>query len=78
MNLADWCLPLLNLLAAADVPTEESAITPAGWAVMIASIGMVIGLASYCLYRVLTLPPIDVEDIKGPLEIDTRDTRNAD
>ena len=50
-------------------------MTPAGWTVMLISVGSVLTLVTFCLYRVLTLPPIDVEEhIKGPLKIDTRDT----
>jgi len=49
-------------------------MTSAGWIVMILSISSVLSLVSYCLYRVLTLPPVEEESLKGPLEIDTRDT----
>ncbi|MCA9163474.1 MAG: hypothetical protein R3C99_24090 [Pirellulaceae bacterium] len=52
--------------------------TPAGWTIMVVSITMVIALVSYCTVRVLTLPPVEMDDIKGPLEIDTRDTQDAD
>lgn len=51
---------------------------PAGWMTMLFSIGFVLSLFSFCLYRVLTLPPVDVESVKGPLEIDTGDTVDAD
>lgn len=53
-------------------------MTPAGWTVMILSVGSVLSLVSFCLYRVLTLPPVDMEEIKGPLEIDTGDTSDMD
>ena len=54
-------------------------LNPAGWAVMILSVGSVVALAIFCLVRVLLLPPVEVEEhIKGPLEIDTRDTIDAD
>lgn len=54
-------------------------MTPAGWAVMIVSIGSVLSLVSFCLYRVLTLPPEAVGDnLKAPLDIDTHDTVDAD
>ncbi len=54
-------------------------MTPAGWLVMIVSVGSVVALVSYCLYRVLSLPSVEVEEhLKGPLEIDTRDTKDAD
>ncbi|MDA7977179.1 MAG: hypothetical protein MPJ50_00245 [Pirellulales bacterium] len=42
------------------------------------SVGAVVSLVSFCLYRVLTLPPVEEETLKGPLEIDTRDTQDAD
>jgi hypothetical protein len=49
-----------------------------GLIVMLASVGSVLVLVSFCLYRVLTLPPVEEESLKGPLEIDTRDTKAAD
>jgi hypothetical protein len=54
-------------------------MTPLGWLVMIFSVTSVLALTVFCLYRVLTLPPVEVEDLDtAPLNIDTRDTRNAD
>jgi len=53
-------------------------MTSAGWVIMLLSVGSVLSLVTFCLYRVLTLPDEDVRDLKGPLEIDTRDTTNAD
>ena len=54
-------------------------LTPGGWAVMLLSVGSVLALAVFCLSRVLRLPPVDLQKhLKGPLEIDTRDTRDAD
>jgi hypothetical protein len=54
-------------------------MTPGGWIVMTLSVGSVLALVTFCLYRVLRLPPIDLQKhLKGPLEIDTRDTRDAD
>lgn len=53
-------------------------MTPLGWTVMILSVGSVLILVTFCLYRVLTLPPLEEEHLKGPLEIDTRDTNDAD
>jgi hypothetical protein len=50
-----------------------------GWFMLLASVGSVIGLTVFCLYRVLTLPPAEVESLHtAPLEIDTRDTEDAD
>jgi hypothetical protein len=46
---------------------------------MIVSVGSVLTLTAFCFFRVLTLPPADVaEHLRGPLEIDTRDTTDAD
>ena len=53
-------------------------MTPAGWTVMILSIGAVLTLATYCVVKVLSLPPVEMQDLKGPLEIDTGDTQDAD
>jgi len=53
-------------------------MTPVGWIIMSVSIGSVIGLTGFCLYRVLTLPPVEIEDLNvAPLEIETPDTRNS-
>lgn len=50
-----------------------------GWIMMLVSVGSVLGLTIFCLYRVLTLPPAEVESLNtAPLEIDTGDTRDAD
>ena len=54
-------------------------MTNPGWAIMLASVGSILALSAFCLYRVITLPPEIVEEhLKAPLEIDTRDTENAD
>jgi hypothetical protein len=45
---------------------------------MIVSVGSVLVLVSYCMVKVLSLPPIEMEDLHGPLDIDTRDTKDAD
>ncbi|MBR9800740.1 MAG: hypothetical protein ACE37I_10300 [Rubinisphaera brasiliensis] len=50
-----------------------------GWTLMTLSIITVLTLVSFCLSKVLSLPPLEVEDsVKGPLEIDTEDTTDAD
>ena len=57
---------------------QEFGLRPAGLLTMFLSVGSVLSLVSFCLYRVLTLPPVEEESIKGPLEIDTGDTEDAD
>ena len=49
-----------------------------GWIVMLSSVGVVLSLVSYCMVRVLTLPPVEMQDIHSPLDIDTGDTEDAD
>jgi len=57
----------------------SSGLTLIGGSIMVLSVGSVLSLVSYCLYRVLTLPPVDAEEhLKGPPDIDTQDTENAD
>ena len=53
-------------------------MTTLGWIVMVVSVGSVLGLNAFCLYRVLTLPPAEVDDLTSPLEIDTPDRANPD
>lgn len=54
-------------------------MNPLGWTMMIVSVGSVLALTGFCFYRVLTLPPVEVEDMNiAPLEIDTRDTKDPD
>jgi len=48
-------------------------MTPLGWLVMVMSVSSVIALTAFCLYRVLTLPPIEVEEIHSRLEMETRE-----
>ena len=67
---------LAQATAENSLPTT---MTGAGWAIMISSISFVLLLAAFCFYRVLTLPPMEVEEhLKAPLDIDTRDTQNPD
>lgn len=48
-------------------------MTPSAVIVMIISVGSVLSLVTFCLYRVLRLPPSEDEDLKDPLSIDTGD-----
>ncbi|MEM9353091.1 MAG: hypothetical protein AAGA92_08765 [Planctomycetota bacterium] len=45
---------------------------------MLLSVGSVLSLLSFCLYRVLSLPPVEEEHLHGELNIDTGDTVDAD
>jgi SNF family Na+-dependent transporter len=66
-----WVLSLVGLgwLAAVLFTTIS-----ATWAAMILSVGGVLTLCGYCLIRVLTLPAVETEHLKAPLDIDTGDT----
>jgi hypothetical protein len=50
-----------------------------GCTIMIVSISSVVGLTAFCLYRVLSLPPVEAGDLgAAPLEIETPDIKDAD
>jgi hypothetical protein len=52
-------------------------MNPVGCLIMSISIGSVVGLTAFCLYRVLTLPPVEIDDLNvAPLEIETPDIRD--
>lgn len=53
-------------------------MTPSALIVMLVSVGSVLALVAFCLYRVLSLPPVEDEDLKSPLRIDTGDVEDAD
>lgn len=71
MNGFDFVLQMTILAA-----TEK--LNAQGWAIMLISVGSVVTMTFYCIGRVLQLPTKDVEDIKGPLEIDTGDLNDPD
>jgi hypothetical protein len=50
----------------------------AGWTIMIVSVGSVLALTAFCFYRVLTLPAMELDELKAPLDIDTGDTLDPD
>ncbi len=47
-------------------------MTPAGWLLMVLSCGLVMSVAVFCYWRVLTTPSTP-EHFHAPLEIDTHD-----
>jgi hypothetical protein len=53
-------------------------MTPSALAVMLVSVGSVLALVTFCLYRVLSLPPAVDEDLKGPLGVNIGDAGDAD
>lgn len=52
-------------------------MTVLGWTFMLVSTTAVTSLVVYCLVKVLSLPPVEVEDMHAPLDIDTGDTKNG-
>jgi hypothetical protein len=51
-------------------------VTTIGLVIMTASISSIVALTSFCLYRVLRLPPVEVGKLDiAPLNIETPDTR---
>jgi hypothetical protein len=69
MQIIHWPAALLTLAQAAEPET----LSPLGATIMGVSIVAVLSLVGFCLYRVLTLPPVEEETLKGPLEIDPGD-----
>jgi hypothetical protein len=54
-------------------------MAPIGWLIMVTSVSSVVGLTVFCLWRVLTLPPVEVENLDvAPLDIETPDIRDPD
>jgi hypothetical protein len=54
-------------------------MTALGWIIMSISLSSVIGLTAFCLYRVLTLPPVEVKRLDvAPLDIETPDLSDPD
>lgn len=54
-------------------------MTTPGWITLILSVSTVLALLTFCLYKVFTLPQVDVEEsLHGPGNIDTEDTTDAD
>jgi hypothetical protein len=49
-----------------------------GLTIMLISVSTVLAMTVYCMYRVLNLPPVELDDIRGPLGVDTGDTVDAD
>jgi hypothetical protein len=62
----------------ANLEVRDYSIRGYGLMAMVVSVTAVLLLASFCIFRVLSLPPLEEETLKGPLEIDTKDTQDAD
>lgn len=53
-------------------------MTTEAWIMMSISVATVLLLVGFCLYRVMSLPPLEQDRVKGPLDIDTGDTQHPD
>jgi hypothetical protein len=54
-------------------------MTAGGWLMMFLSVSSVLALCIFCVSRVLLLPRHEAQEhLTAPLEIDTRDTYDAD
>jgi hypothetical protein len=65
---------MLSLVGVGWLSAVLFTVLPATWAAMVISVGGVLSLCGYCLVRVLTLPAVEVEHLKAPLDIETGDT----
>ncbi|QDT38293.1 hypothetical protein [Stratiformator vulcanicus] len=52
-------------------------MTTLGLIIMCTSVGTVLIVVSYCLFRVLTLPPAGAEDLQNQPAINTGDTGSS-
>lgn len=55
----------------APVPADGG-LSVAGWLTMVASVGVVLALCAFCVYRALREPHPE-QHMHAPLDIDTRD-----
>ena len=54
-------------------------MTTGGLIVMLFSVGSVLTLVTFCLFRVLSLPPVEMEEhLRGSADIDTGDIDDPD
>jgi hypothetical protein len=53
-------------------------VTSLGWLIMTVSISSVIAMTVFCLWRVLTLPPVEATDLHAPSTIEPPDLKNID
>jgi SNF family Na+-dependent transporter len=65
---------VLSLVGVGWLSAVLFTVLPPTWAAMVISVGGVLSLCGYCLVRVLTLPAVEVEHLKAPLDIETGDT----
>lgn len=64
---------LFGMLAQSTPPAKaDYALTGGGWFFMLGSITLVVSLASYCYWKVLSKPSA-ANHMHAPLEIDTHD-----
>ncbi len=63
-------------MIATETIVEWQPLSPAGWTVMIGCVGLVLGLAGFCFWRVMR-EPSPSEHLHGPLDIDTHDRDDA-
>lgn len=61
----------------AQEAAKAFALNPAGMTMMVVSITSVLILTFFCLYRVMTLPPVEIDDMHAPQNIDTGDTKDV-
>ncbi len=62
-----------SILAAAS---GDGGLTLAGWTMMVGSVGLVLALSAFCIYRALREPHPE-EHMHAPLDIDTHDRDDA-
>lgn len=67
----------MNFPVLAQEAAQAFALKPAGITMMVVSITAVLCLVTFCLYKVLNLPPVEIDDMHAPQTIDTGDTKDV-
>ena len=73
-----FSMSLSALVLVAQAASEPAGLNAWGWTIMLVSVGSVVSLTVCCMARVLARPPVEVEELSSPVDIDTGDTEDAD
>ncbi len=66
------CDALLLGLAVAEPSLDYQTLTPGGWVIMLLSVGFVVGLLGWCVWKVVTTPGSS-EHLHAQADIETPD-----
>lgn len=70
---ATWALHRASL-AIAEIPSDYQGLTAGGWVTMILSVGFVVGLLGWCVWKVISTPG-SADHLHAQGDIETPDVR---